>query len=120
MNLKNALEEILLNMKTAKSIYIMDKDGLVVERAEAAGADDLEEAFIEFLQGFRSVKSSAAELRFGPVTQMSISTESGRFLYRPINQDYLLVLAMTPEGYIGEAGYRLKRAATAMAEDFAS
>ncbi len=118
MNLKETLENLLRSMKAARGIYIMDKDGLVVERAESPEASNLEETFVEFLQGFRSVRSSSAELRLGPVTELSVSTESGRYLYRPINQEYLLALAMTPDGFLGEASYRLKQAAALLAADF--
>lgn len=119
MNLKSGLEEILQKMDTAACAFIMDADGLVVEKAEAEGIDDLENAFVIFMQGFRSISNSASEMKLGKVRELCVTTSDYRFIFLRINGEYFLILAITEKGYLGEGIYRIRQAADKMAGDFA-
>jgi predicted regulator of Ras-like GTPase activity (Roadblock/LC7/MglB family) len=118
MNLKAELEDILGKMKTAAAVYIMDADGLVVERAETKVIPDLETVFIEFMQGYRFMNNSSQELNMGPVQEICITTTGHRYLIRRINAQYFLVMAMSAGGFPGEGFYRLRRAEKIVADDF--
>lgn len=118
MNLKAELEEILRKLPAAMGAYIMDSDGLVVEKAERGPGGDLEGVFIEFMQAFRSLGESAAELSLGPVEEMAVRTAGQTCLFRRINDGYFLVMAMAASGCQGEGAWRLRRAARSMAPDF--
>jgi predicted regulator of Ras-like GTPase activity (Roadblock/LC7/MglB family) len=119
MDLKSELEKIMSRTRECVGLFIMDKDGLVVERAEAKGDHDLEMAFVEMMQSFRSAIGMAASVGDGTVKELSILTDRHRYLFRRINDDYFLALAMTPNGYHGEGVWRMCQVIAATSADFA-
>lgn len=119
MDLKSELDRVLARTRGCVGLFIMDKDGLVVERAEAPGQHDLEMAFVEMMQAFRSAAGMADSVGEGSVKELSILTDRHRYLFRRINDDYFLALAMNPGGFHGEGVWRMCQTIAATAADFA-
>jgi len=49
-----------------------------------------------------------------------VSLASVTFIMRLFNRDYLVVLAMKPEGNLGRARYELRKAELSLAHEFAT
>lgn len=118
MNLKTELNAVLDKMKTALGVFILDADGLIVEKAERGEVTELENAFVVFMQGFRSINQTASEMDLGTLDGLAIQTSGFQYLLRRIDGSYILAMALAPDGCLGEGKYRLKRAAENVASEF--
>jgi predicted regulator of Ras-like GTPase activity (Roadblock/LC7/MglB family) len=118
MSLKTELEDILRRTESAVGAYIMDTHGLVVEKAERNPPPETESMLIEFIQGYRTLGRSSREIGLGHLEEMSLTLAGWRMAFRRINDSYLLIMIMVAGGSLGEAVYRLRRAAENTAGEF--
>ncbi len=120
MSLRTELEDVLRRTASAAGAYIMDTDGLVVEKAERNPPAEAESMLIEFIQGYRSLGRSSHEIGLGHLEEMALTLPGWRIAFRRINDNYLLIMIMAGDGNLGEAAYRLRRAADNTAGEFSA
>jgi predicted regulator of Ras-like GTPase activity (Roadblock/LC7/MglB family) len=64
------------------------------------------------------VRTAAGLLQTGGVRELIVSTDQLSIIARPLNADYFLVLALTPEANLGKARYVLRVEASEVAKEF--
>jgi len=119
MNFREMLESMCARVPGALGAVIIAEDGIIVERHVADPAVDLELASVEFVGAAREIRRATAAVESGELDEM-IVTNTGRLtLLRLIGPGYYLLLLMAPSGLAGRGRYELRRAAHAMASEFA-
>lgn len=111
MGFREHLDEIC-KVDGAVAASVMGYDGIAIETVTAkTSPHDVETLMVEFSGLMSQVRQAADLLQSGPLSEVSIGTEQLMTHLRPINSDFFLVLAMTPEGNTGKGRFLLRVAA---------
>ena len=110
MSFLSHLESVVSQVDGALACSVMGFDGIAVETHQVDGSAELElsTVWVEYANILTQVKSAAALLKTGAVTELSINSEKVVTLMRMVSPEYFLVLALTPEGNYGKGRYVLR------------
>jgi predicted regulator of Ras-like GTPase activity (Roadblock/LC7/MglB family) len=98
----------------------MSYDGIPVDTFEKAAARDGLNAstlVAEIAAIAHQLKSALSDGGYGAACEMTVALENCTVVLRPVNEEYLLAVAMGPNGNQGKARYMLKIAAPRVAEE---
>ena len=120
MNFKEHLESILGRVEGGVGALIMGTDGIAVEKVlGAAGSDaNLDIAAAEFISVVRGAQRASANMGFGPLRELVVTTDQFYFLLRLMAQDYFLVLVLGQGGNLGRGRFELRKAELDLAREF--
>jgi predicted regulator of Ras-like GTPase activity (Roadblock/LC7/MglB family) len=121
MNFKEHLETILGRVEGGVGALIMGTDGIAVEKVlRKAGTDaNLDVAAAEFVSVVRGAERASANMGYGPLRELVVSTEQFHFLLRLVTRDYFLVLVLGKGGNLGRGRFELRKAELKLAGEFA-
>jgi predicted regulator of Ras-like GTPase activity (Roadblock/LC7/MglB family) len=108
------LESVVSQVDGAVACGIMGFDGISVETHQSSKvADDLElsTAWVEFATLVSQLKNAAELLKTGDVTEVCVNTERVITVMRVVSAEYIMVLALKPDGNYGKGRYALRIAA---------
>lgn len=120
---RETLEEVGGSVSGAVSCSVMGFDGIAVEtwqpdaHAEKAAEIDLSASLVEYGNLLGQLKNTATTLKSGAVAELSVNSEKLITIMRMVNQDYYVVLALTPDGNYGKGRYALRIAAPKLAKE---
>lgn len=123
MGFREHLEAVVGSVSGSVACSLMGFDGIAVDthqpeaRAGDAAAVDLTTALIEYGNLLAQLKGTALTLKAGPVAELSVNSDKLLTIMRMVNQDYYVVLAMTPDGNYGKGRYALRLAAPKLAKE---
>lgn len=91
----------------------MGTDGIHVQKVlPPEGIEfDFDVAVAEYTSLIRSVRRSNNETGVGKLQEVTLTSESGIFILRFVNDDYFVAMITSPEGNFGRGRYELRRAA---------
>lgn len=93
----------------ALAASIMAMDGIPVDAIELdAGDVDVSALLVEFSSLLGQVQRSAQMFAAGGLEELAIRSEHLTTIIRPINQEYLLCLALRPDANFGKGRYLLR------------
>jgi predicted regulator of Ras-like GTPase activity (Roadblock/LC7/MglB family) len=97
----------------------MGFDGIAIDTYEAAAGDiDLQSLLVEYTTLLNQIRTAAGVLQSGGVKELVVATDRLTTLARPLNQEYYLLLALTPEGNWGKARYLMRIIAAKVQAEF--
>lgn len=123
MGFRETLEEVVGAVPGSVTCSVMGFDGIAVDTlqpdatAETAAELDLSAALVEYGNLLGQLKLTAQTLKTGAVAELSVNSEKLLTIMRMVNQDYYVVLALTPEGNYGKGRYALRLAAPKLAKE---
>lgn len=123
MGFREHLEGVVSSVDGSVACSVMGFDGIAVDthqpdaKAEVAASIDLQAALVEYGNILGQLKNAAQGLKAGPVAELSVNTEKVMTIMRMVNQDYYVVLALTPDGNYGKGRYALRLAAPKLAKE---
>jgi predicted regulator of Ras-like GTPase activity (Roadblock/LC7/MglB family) len=120
VDFRQHLKSILGRVEGCVGALIMGTDGIAVEKVlgEAGYDANLDVAAAEFVSVVRGAERASANMGFGPLRELVVSTERFHFLLRLMAQEYFLVLALEQGGNIGRGRFELRKAELDMAREF--
>ncbi|HEY9284754.1 MAG TPA: roadblock/LC7 domain-containing protein [Pyrinomonadaceae bacterium] len=120
MDFKRHLESITVRVEGAVGALIMGTDGIPVEKSLGeAGADaNLDVAAAEFVAVVRAAERASANMGFGALRELVVSTDRFHFLLRLMARDYFLVLVLERGGNLGRGRFELRKAELDLAREF--
>lgn len=108
MTFREILEHVVAQTPGALAGAIMGTDGVPVEQYARPGCDlDLDAITIEYgaiLEQLRKV-SGSLQGDADALEEVVLGTRDHQFLFRPVDEDYLFVVALEPLGMLGKARY---------------
>ncbi|MBU1221302.1 roadblock/LC7 domain-containing protein [Myxococcota bacterium] len=111
------LKKLVENVEGAKAALLMEFDGIQVD-SYTSGDMDIITLGTEFSQLMTHVKRTASILEVGGLEEMMVKTEDLILVFRVVNIDYFLVVAMTSAGNFGKARFVLRLTVPRMLEEF--
>jgi predicted regulator of Ras-like GTPase activity (Roadblock/LC7/MglB family) len=119
MNFRDELERICARVEGALGAVILAEDGIIVERHAVDPAIDLELASAEFAGATREMRRGTMAVDAGELDEILVTSRERLTLLRFIGPGYYLLLFMAPKALVGRGRYELRRAAYALAGEFA-
>lgn len=119
MNFREELENICTRVGGALGAVILAEDGIIVERHALDPAIDLELASAEFAGAAREMRRGTMAVDAGELEEILVTSRERLALLRLIGPGYYLLLFMAPTSLVGRGRYELRRAAYALAGEFA-
>ena len=125
MSFENTLHEILYGCGGGLGIAVMGSDGIPIVQLTAkleSGAanplgDDISTAGVEFARILAEIQKASDALDAGPMSEALISLARFQLLFRPVDDDILLVLAIAHDGNPGKARYLVRRHLVSLRQD---
>ena len=122
MSFREILQSIVNDCGGGLSVALMGMDGIAIEQVRAPGevdrADplhgDVTSAGIEFGRIIGDMAKASASLGTGGFQEAVVSLDQVRLIFRSVDEDLMLVLALKPEGNLGKARYLIRRSMVAL------
>jgi predicted regulator of Ras-like GTPase activity (Roadblock/LC7/MglB family) len=106
---KEPLQKIVDNVEGGIAGLVMGFDGIAVESYTREGHKiDINTVGMEFSFILTQVRKAAEILDVGRMHEISIKAEKLTIVIRILNHDYVLALALTPEGNFGKGRYLMR------------
>jgi predicted regulator of Ras-like GTPase activity (Roadblock/LC7/MglB family) len=119
MGFREHLQDICAGVDGAVACSVMGFDGIAIDTHQAAAGDlDVPTLLVEYTTLLNQVRTAAGVLQSGGVKELVVATDHLTTLARPLNPEYYLLLAMTPEGNWGRARYLMRITAAKVQAEF--
>ncbi len=103
-----ALNELLENIDGCLMATLLGYDGVDLARAVAPSIKgQTDHLVVETAAMMNRMRRVSSNLRMGAVRELSIEAEELLIVLRPVNDHYVLAVALEPEGNLGMARYQL-------------
>ena len=117
MSFEKILREVLNGCGGGLGIALMGSDGVPIVQLSAhleAGTsnplgDDIGTAAVEFARILCEIQKASDALNAGPMAETVINLARFQLLFRQVDDDVFLVLALSPAGNAGKARYLIRR-----------
>lgn len=125
MSFETILQNIVDECGGGLSAALMGLDGIPIEQVRSTlttdGPDplrgDVTSAGIEFGRIIGDMTKASDSLGTGSLEEAVVSLEAVRLIFRSIEDDLMLVLALKPDGNLGKARYLIRRSLIALREE---
>jgi predicted regulator of Ras-like GTPase activity (Roadblock/LC7/MglB family) len=117
MSFESTLREILEGCGGGLGIALMGSDGIPIVQLTAESrpgldnplGDEIGTAGVEFARVLSEIQKASDALSAGAMTEALISLEAFQLLFRSVDDDVILVLAVSHGGNHGKARYLVRR-----------
>lgn len=115
MSFENILRKIVADCGGGLSVALMGSDGIpIVQVQQVRGpanplGDDLSIAGVEFGRILGEIGKASDSLGGGTLSEVVINLARFKLIFREIDDDVMLVLALMPDGNLGKARYLIRR-----------
>ena len=115
MSFQSVLETILSGCAGSIGIALMGSDGIVVEQAQAGPAEravlgeEIGTAGAEFGRILDEIRKAGDVLGGGPMQETVVSLSRFTLIFRAVDEELFVVMALAPDGNLGKARYLIRR-----------
>ncbi len=115
MNFEETLQDMVRDCPGAIGIALMGSDGIPVAQLQVASddagelRDDVSAAGIEFGRILDAMRKAADGIGGGRLEESFVGLSNYWLLFRPVDDEFFLVAALTRSGNLGKARYLLRR-----------
>ena len=112
MSFEPTLQKMIDSLPGVLGIALMGADGIPVAEVAAPGAsgnDLVGGAGVEFGRILDEVRKGADALGAGRVDEMTLALARCTLVFRSVDDELFLVLALAPDGNLGKARFQVRR-----------
>lgn len=122
MSFESILKTILDECGGGLGIALMGSDGIPIVQltSEKPGnplGDEIGTAGVEFARILSEIQKASDSLNAGPMSEILINLAAFQLLFRSVDDDVILVLAIAHDGNPGKARYLVRRHMVALREE---
>lgn len=123
MSFETIIREILDECGGGLGIALMGTDGIpIVQLTADLGpqnplGDDIGTAGVEFARILAEIQKASDSLNAGPMLETVINLARFQLLFRTVDDDVILILALAHDGNAGKARYLIRRSLVALREE---
>ena len=123
MSFETIIREILDECGGGLGIALMGTDGIpIVQLTADLGpqnplGDDSGTAGVEFARILAEIQKASDSLNAGPMLETVINLARFQLLFRTVDDDVILILALAHDGNAGKARYLIRRSLVALREE---
>ena len=112
MSFESILQEVVDECRGALAVALMGSDGIPIAEAQGVAVEttaDIATAGVEFARILSEIDKAADALNAGGLNELLVGLDRFSLLFRRVDDDVMLVLALAPDGNIGKARYLMRR-----------
>jgi predicted regulator of Ras-like GTPase activity (Roadblock/LC7/MglB family) len=115
MSFRSILGSILSETRCGLGIALMGTDGIPIEQVQGGAAaravlgDDVGTAGAEFGRILDQIRKAADVLGGGAIQETVVSLTRFSLIFRAVDEELFVVLALGPDGNLGKARYLIRR-----------
>ena len=113
------LHKIMQAVEGARSVSVIGRDGIAVERLAVTEEPNLDLATAQFTDIAKKLQVANAELGAGELREMIQTTDRYVIILSSITSEYFLMMILSADGSLGRARYELRKAAAAFYDELA-
>lgn len=123
MSFDQILEDILSDCHGAMALALMETDGIAIAQVQAPSAvndpvgGDIGAAVVEFSRILGDINKAAHSLGGGSVRETVVTLERMTLIFHQVDDDILIVCALSPEANFGKARYLIRRSVIAIRQE---
>jgi predicted regulator of Ras-like GTPase activity (Roadblock/LC7/MglB family) len=123
MNFEDILQKIVADCGGGLGIALMGHDGIPIVQVMAADTsdnplgDDLSVAGGEFGRVLGDIHKASDSLGGGFLNEVVVELSRFTLIFREVDEDVMLVLALTPQGNTGKSRYLMRKHLRAIREE---
>ena len=123
MNFEKILQQILSDCRGALALALMESDGIPIAQVQAppgAGdplGGDIGAAGVEFSRIIGDISKAAGSLGGGRLRETVVTLERMTLIFHHVEEDILVVCALSPEANLGKARYLIRRSILAIRQE---
>jgi len=123
MSFESILQKIVTECGGGLGIALMGSDGIPIVQTMAVGVadnplgDDLSIAGAEFGRIIGDIHKASDALGGGLLNEVVIDLSRFALIFREVDDEVMLVLALTPDGNIGKSRYLMRRHLRALRDE---
>ena len=120
MNFSAMLREIVDGCGGGIGVALMGNDGIAIEQVTATDppdsplADDIATAGTEFGRILEEIRKAADAVAGGAVLEATIVLSRVVLVFRSVDEETFVALALSPDGNLGKARYLIRRQLSAL------
>jgi predicted regulator of Ras-like GTPase activity (Roadblock/LC7/MglB family) len=114
---KEHLKKIVNNVEGATAALLMEFDGIEVDHYAKDGTDIMTLG-VEFSQLMTHARRTATILEVGGLEELMIKTNDLTLVFRVVNEDYFLTVALDSNGNYGKVRFLMRLTVPRMLEEF--
>lgn len=111
MDFKHELKILVERVEGARGAILVDSDGERIDSYAQEGGLDLEWLGARYGITIKNTLKAVQMLGEGEVQEFILEQDGGKLLIAPIYEGFFVLLAMAPEGNLGQGRFELKKAA---------
>jgi len=115
---REVLERIVDSLKETYGIFVMDSDGLSVEKVVLGDEYTLETLAVECANYMKNAQVMLSNPQLGGADELFLSAQRIQILVKTLSPDYYLILFLKPGASVGQARYELSKAKLDLAKEF--
>jgi len=115
---REVLERIADSLKEIYGIFVMDSDGLSVEKVVLGDEYTLETLAVECANYMKNAQVMLSNPQLGGADELFLSAQRIQILVKTLSPDYYLILFLKPGASVGQARYELSKAKLDLAKEF--
>ncbi|HEY3594851.1 MAG TPA: hypothetical protein VGL13_13300 [Polyangiaceae bacterium] len=113
---KEAIRDVVEGTDGAIAGILMDFEGIPVESYSKGQAIDINAVGAEYSVILKSIQRATESLEAGGPREVAIQSEKGTTIFRILNAEYFVALALSPDGNFGKGRFLLRTAAPKLLE----
>ena len=123
MNFDEILQDILSDCPGALALALMESDGIVIAQVQAPSGNgdplggDIGAAGVEFSRILGDITKAGDTLGGGAVRETVVTLERLTLIFHQVEDDILVVCALSPEANFGKARYLIRRSVMAIRQE---
>jgi predicted regulator of Ras-like GTPase activity (Roadblock/LC7/MglB family) len=112
MTFRKILQKLIEDTPGALAAALMGSDGIPIDAVRAAGSRvDLPALAVEFQRVLEEARKASGALEgdaCGRLNELILNTSRSQLLFREVDAEYFLVVALEPSGSLGKARYLVR------------
>ena len=111
MSFQSILQTVVDECGGGLGAVLMGNDGIPIAEAEGPAADssaDIGTACVEFARILSEIHKASDAIDGGKLSEVMVGLERFSLLFRSVDEEVTLVLAIAPDGNLGKARYLMR------------
>ncbi len=123
MSFESILQSVIDDCRGALAIALMGADGIPVAEAQSevvhedGPVADIATASVEFGRILGEIAKASDALGGGSLSETVISLARFTLIFRSVDEELILIMALAPDGNLGKARYLMRRHLIAIREE---
>lgn len=118
MSFSEILKTVVSGTDGAIGALVVGLDGISVEEYRVPGEMDIQSMTVEYSSLLKEIEKGSQAAQLGSTKEVTVIADHAMVMLRRLNDEYFVVLIITPEGNFGKGRFLLRMAVPKLLREF--